>query len=240
MYSSSSSSPSARLLSGATHDDLTRVSASLTANERILAVWKVDEDSKRAMANSFFAPFVCPCFWPHLLMCSPLFCAMYYGQRASLDGLTFFVTNENLYVESHVESKCCSTGRDSGFVKLIDITGIHVNNKGEGCAGACGASSVNVGVPLGSPLISGGSKKNRLNLTCNMPCDDPQTVSDIIRKAKDAADSRLRGAGPMQPPPTVETSGPIDLLKQLKSLLDSGVLTQREFDEKKAVLLSRI
>lgn len=59
------STANAKLLSGATPEDLAKCARQIGSDAQILAVWRVPEESRQSAACSFIpAPLVMlPCFW---------------------------------------------------------------------------------------------------------------------------------------------------------------------------------
>lgn len=255
----------AKLLSGATHDDLQKCARQVTApNESILAVWRVNEQDRSNAAYSIFpAPLLLPCFWPHLCVLSPCVCAAVSAQYAILKGTLYFLTNKNLgvIVDAAIGpcGVCMRTGVDSGSMPLTEIRSVGINAKGGGACLCCPFSALMVGTPLGSPLANFGGGKGRAASTLRMVVADPDEAAAMIRAAKDtcALDAAAGGAMAMmqamqrQPggmvPPVGMTAGapataldPAAKIMQLKGLLDAGAISQGEYDRKKVDLLASI
>ena len=76
-----------------------------------------------------------------------------------------------------------------------------------------------------------------------MYCDDPQAVVQLLQEAKNknaAAAAPVMVAATPVPMEIARDDSPLDEVKKLKELLDDGAISQAEFEEKKAILMSRI
>ena len=95
-------------------------------------------------------------------------------------------------------------------------------------------------IPSGHPLAShGGGGKN-----APPPCqvvwlvDDPEAVVKLITELKESANAaKATGGMTMQRP---DGDDPLAQITKLKELADKGVISQEEFEKKKAELLERL
>ncbi len=108
-----------------------------------------------------------------------------------------------------------------------------------------GLSSGTESVPLHT--VTGISKKRQLGLGTVVEISRAGNIDQLIMCNEAQADKWIAiakevSAAVSSAPTAVinQTIDPLDQLKKLKDLLDSGVLTQQEFDEKKQALMDKI
>ena len=251
-------------------DDIQSAKSIIQSDEQIVAVWRCPDEDVNNVACSFNPAtklIVLPCFWPHLIICSPLMIAVHFGTKSMLRGTIHILTNRNFYRVVNAHSNCCATGLDSGQIALSDIDVVMANEPGAFCnSGGFPISAVSLGVPYGSPMANAGGSKHRAHNQVMIPLGKATGLAteaaSIIRSTKDAATRSagavvggqmlggtsppydqnvpIVGASVVVQPMEMERADPLEQIMKLKKLLDAGAIDQGEFDEKKAQLMSAV
>ncbi len=81
---------------------------------------------------------------------------------------------------------------------------------------------------------------NKTVIKTVMPKDRVNEVGDYVRSRISVAESPAAAAAPVPAPPPPSAPDVYDHLRKLGELRDAGVLSQEEFDAKKAELLGRV
>lgn len=213
----------------------------------ILGIYTVSDENRKNAIKQPFACLVLPCFWPHAICCSPCICVAIQSQDAILASVVYIITDKRVYQSVDVTggNTCCIPGKDSGDVTLNDINGTSMDMPGS-CGGqnCCPVKQVVLGLPLGHPLANAGGTKHTPHTKMQMFVDNPEAVIALLRQAKDAyvGPGMAAAIAPIVVPMQMARGEPdaMDQLAKLKTLFDSGVLNQAEFDEKRKELLAKI
>jgi len=212
----------------------------------ILGIYTVSDENRKNAIKQPFGCLVLPCFWPHAIVCSPCICVALKSLDDVLASVVYVITDKRVYQSVDVTGgACCIPGKDSGDVTLNDINGTSMDMPGS-CGGVqcCPVKQVVLGLPLGHPLANAGGTKHTPHTKMQMFVDDPDAVIALLRKAKDAYVGPGMGAftQPIVVPMEMARAEPdaMDQMAKLKTLLDSGVINQAEYDEKRKELLSKI
>jgi len=211
-------------------DDIQSAKSIIQSDEQIVAVWRCPDEDVNNVACSFNPAtklIVLPCFWPHLIICSPLMIAVHFGTKSMLRGTIHILTNRNFYRVVNAHSNCCATGLDSGQIALSDIDVVMANEPGAFCnSGGFPISAVSLGVPYGSPMANAGGSKHRAHNQVMIPLGQATGLAteaaSIIRSKRMLRQGRRgqwwagRCWGAL-PPPTIRTS-PLSALPSSSSL----------------------
>lgn len=247
-YASYALNSTAKLLSGATDEDLRVVTQKCAQDEKVIAVWRIPKEKQSTAACSMMplALFYLPCFWPHALILSPCLCAGYCAVNASVKGTTYALTDRNFIriADFDCYGGYYKSGSDSAATALSDIKAISVNAKASGCTACCSVDALHIGVPAGSPAANYGGRGASSSphegrrkyvphsqIRCLM--DDPENVRSMINSAKQNQNSLI--APETQAMEASQTAA--EKILGLKTLLDAGAITQSEYELKKGELL---
>ena len=235
-YASHALNSTAKLLSGATDEDLRVVTQKCAQDEKVIAVWRIPKEKQSTAACSMMplALFYLPCFWPHALILSPCLCAGYCAANASVKGTTYALTDRNFIRIADFDCYgCYKSGSDSAATALSDIKAISVNAKASGCTACCSVDALHIGVPAGSPAANYGGRKHVPHSQIRCLMDDPENVRSMINSAKQNQNSLF--APETQAMEASQTAA--EKILGLKTLLDAGAITQSEYELKKGELL---
>uniref|UniRef100_A0A7S0LGY0 SHOCT domain-containing protein n=1 Tax=Coccolithus braarudii TaxID=221442 RepID=A0A7S0LGY0_9EUKA len=226
-----------KLPGNGTADDIARAKAVVAPNETILAVWRCPkEEAFNAMCGT--TPILI-CFWCPVVWCSAL------PAKAIYESTIYVLTEQNLYRDiGDFSCSCVRVPPVRAQIALgeINMTTISVKeNYGTECFGACfPVSALYFNTPSGHAFANFGASKHRpANQTMIVMGGDKGFAEAICDLIKD----KVQSAGVASPVPVsieMARDDPTETIAKLKSLLDSGAITQDEFDQQKAEQLSRL
>ena len=169
----------------------------------------------------------------------------------------FVLTNKEVLVVSldHNASCCsglCKTGDQVKTISLDKITGVDTDGTGKGLINMC-AGDMSVMVITSTTTSNGGMAVSNGGPRVMMPAgqmfgaDEEFDMKGKIMDAKDALEmsyrNQLGGNGGGVPTQTMNRNdgkSVMDRIKDLKELLDNGLIEQDDFDKQKAEILTSV
>mmetsp|Transcript_36957 Transcript_36957/g.98449 ORF Transcript_36957/g.98449 Transcript_36957/m.98449 type:complete len:251 (-) Transcript_36957:118-870(-) len=234
-----------RLLSGAQIEDLGYVEEYMRRHDledEFVAIWVIDAENRTNMMSRSVAVLLLPCCWP-VAICECLFCGRLNlaHQQKVLRNTRHALGKKRFYV-------VCDELKNGGGYQDLEHMSISDNSY-----------SLVLRLPKDSMIGKDGSYE--------VLCDDPKAAAGLIRKQIMAAQREAgrfaiptqigmsSSAGKIAPPrerpvpalvPELQEmsssskDGPAEMLEKLQILMDRGIVTQLEFEAKRAELLARM
>jgi len=225
-----------------------RAKSIVSPDETIIAIYTISEQNRRNAVRQPLLPALCPLFWPVMILGGPCIYATMSVENTILKSTIYIVTDKRLYRSidpGEVGSNCLYTpGRDSGSVALEDITGMYIDNPSRVLGTkVLPLRQLIINLPMGHPLAQELPRDRSENgpsirTSMIMLVDDPAEVIAVLRKAKEEKHNK--------PQQVVFSNGSApendeySALKKLKELLDAGIITKAEYEEKRKAHVNNI
>ena len=226
--------------------------ANLMAGSRVVAWTKVDDEANLGTwlyCTSIGVVLVClPCFWLQVLMMSTCLCSIL---TASINGVLnqyWILTETELKIVTMDHDTCCipgcaSSGNQIKSIPLENITDCEIHHTtGKGCLNQC--------VKKDFPVIyidtasSGPNVKEATGIALVQSAEFAQKIlqqRDIVKNGTTPVNISYYPMEDRDGPVAItgnnkgnnnNTKSAVDRILEAKSLLEKGIITQEEFDDK--------
>lgn len=146
------------------------VEKALAPNRRVLHVFRPSEETANKASKTCFALCLFPCFWPHMILCSPCLISSTFALKARIENTLYVVTDQEVMAivmdYSNPGCGCLSTGTDSRTLPFSSIISVDVNEVGKSCSASCAVpvlrfTSANVTTPVDDWYVNEPHKARR-------------------------------------------------------------------------------
>lgn len=238
--------------------------ANLFTGTRIVAWTRVNDDENTNLFGYYcsrtFGLAVLPCFWPHLIILSPCLCANQIAAVNAARNQYWILTETELKVVTMDHDTCCipgcvSSGNQIKSIPLENITDCGINAKGSGCLNQCAVDLPTIYVDTAS---SGPASREAVGVGLFQSHDFVQKILQQRSIVKGTGTVEMTGATatatPVIPSYTIGDRGETtavntgsntnksaeDRILEAKQLLEKGLITQEEFENKRRAIIESI
>jgi hypothetical protein len=204
--------------------------------------WSATDKSQpiqRGLCCTTAAPMMLlPCFWPHLLILGLPFCCMAWLTKQDVQARYIVVTDATVEVVEVEHEKCCCPGcyrkgNEINSIPLETITDVETDAKAQGCVTSC--------VPQFTQLriMTAANQIPRRGVTPGLAVYAHSDVQELRNRIMNQRSAAKQG-GMVQMMQRDSGQQVAEKLTALKSMLDSGLITQSEHDVKKKDILDNM
>jgi len=180
-----------------------------------------------------------PCFWPHLLILGGPLCCISWCSKQDVQARYIVVTESTVEVVEVEHDKCCvpgcyRKGQEINSIPLENITDVVTDGKAKGCVTCCAPQFTELRIV--TPTMATTAGRNTIPGLAVYAHADIQELRTRILDQRTAT----KQGGMIQMVAKDSGQQVTEKLSALKNMLDNGLITQIEHDEKKKDILSKM